>query len=82
MGENVLQMKPEAIEKYKVRKRKEKKGEKLAQLKETVPYGSAEGLGLLLQLRELLGILRPAQQFILNSCHHLWMSGSARAHTA
>lgn len=46
-------------------KRKEKKEEIRTQIKERVSYGAVESLGLLLQLRELLRILRLPQPFTL-----------------
>lgn len=47
-------------------KRKEKKKEKPAQVKETVPYEVTESLELLPQLREFLRIVHLAQQVTLN----------------
>lgn len=44
-------------------KRKEEKEETLAQIKERVSYEAVESLGLLLQLRKLLRILRLSQPF-------------------
>lgn len=61
-------------------KRKEKKEETLAQIKERVSYQAIGSLGLLLQLRKLLRILRLPKPFTHRSYHHCWVSDSAHAH--